>query len=113
MLIYTYNQGTIENYQQFTEEVGDQIPSLKEVIMNIGTELRQQGILEGKRIGILEGKKIGILEGEKIGILEGKRIGILEGKMETAKNLFSLGFSVEQIIKATGLTIEQINQLKS
>ncbi|TAE43561.1 MAG: hypothetical protein EAY69_11780 [Cytophagales bacterium] len=37
--------------------------------------------------------------------------GIKEGIKETAKNCKKLGFSIEDIIKATGLTIDEIEKL--
>ena len=42
---------------------------------------------------------------------EGKIEGIIEGKMETAKKLLEQGISKEIIIKATGLTEEEIESL--
>jgi len=48
--------------------------------------------------------KRGKREGHEEGINEGIELGKKEGIIETAKNLLRLGFSTEQIIKATGLT---------
>jgi predicted transposase/invertase (TIGR01784 family) len=49
----------------------------------------------------------GKLEGKLEGILEGK----LEGKLETAKSAKLMGLKVEDIIKLTGLTKEEIERL--
>jgi predicted transposase/invertase (TIGR01784 family) len=46
------------------------------------------------------------------GKIEGKIEGILEGKLEIAKQLFARGMSVDEITKITGLTREEIEQLR-
>jgi len=38
--------------------------------------------------------------------------GIIKGKLETAQNLLSMGMSVPKIAAATGLAVEQIEQLQ-
>ena len=56
-------------------------------------------------------------EGEAVGIAKGKEIGLVEGeakeKLATAKRLFSMGFSVQDIAKATSLPIEQVEALQA
>ena len=44
--------------------------------------------------------------------LAGKNDGIIQEKREIAKNLFKMNMSLEDISKATGLTIEEIKKLK-
>lgn len=54
------------------------------------------------------------LEGaKKEGIEEGKIIGIKENKLEIAKNLLNMKTSIEDISKATGLTIQDIQKMQS
>jgi predicted transposase/invertase (TIGR01784 family) len=43
---------------------------------------------------------------------EGQAEGIIKGKLETAQNLLSMGMSVPKIAAATGLAVEQIEQLQ-
>ncbi|WP_127484093.1 Rpn family recombination-promoting nuclease/putative transposase [Paenibacillus ehimensis] len=43
---------------------------------------------------------------------EGKTQGILHGKIEVAKNMLSMGLDIQLIIKATGLSEEEIHALK-
>ena len=51
------------------------------------------------------------------GLAEGKAQGLAEGKVEektaTAKRLLSMGLSVEDIAKATSLSIEQVEAIKA
>ena len=45
------------------------------------------------------------------GVAEGHAAGIAEGRLEIAKNLLSLGMSVENIVAATGLDSSQVRKL--
>jgi len=54
----------------------------------------------------------GRAEGEAEGIAKGKLEGELEGKLETAKNLLSMGMNIRDIVAATGLSVEEIEQLQ-
>lgn len=62
---------------------------------------------DGEEIGIKKGRKEGIKEGRK----EGRKEGIKEGIKEVARNLKSLGMSLKDISKATGLTSEELAHL--
>ncbi len=55
-----------------------------------------------------EGRKVGIEEGREEGIKEGRK----EGVIETAKNLLENGVSIDIILKSTGLTEKEIEQIK-
>ena len=46
-------------------------------------------------------------DGEKAGIIKGEKSGI----MKTAKNLLNMNFSMDDIMKATGLSREEIKKL--
>ena len=66
---------------------------------------------ERERIGIEQGRA----EGEAIGLEKGRSEGLVEGaaheKREIAKNLKDLGVGAAEIIKATGLSAEEIEKL--
>ena len=51
-------------------------------------------------------------EGISQGISQGYTSGINDGIKQTAKNLLSMNMPIEDISKATGLSIEEINKLK-
>ena len=61
---------------------------------------REKGLTEGLEKGLERGLKKGKEEGEH------------DAKIETAQNLLSMGLSVNQISKATGLSIEEIKLLQ-
>ena len=51
-------------------------------------------------------------EAKEEGIEQGYTSGINDGIKQTAKNLLSMNITLEDISKATGLSIEEINKLK-
>ena len=57
------------------------------------------------------GRQKGREEGRKEGIQEGILQGFADGIMQTAKKLLEIGLSVENIVKATGLSKEEIEKL--
>ena len=50
-------------------------------------------------------------ESLRIGIQQGFSDGVYQTKLETARNLFQLGLSIENIAEATGLPVEEIEKL--
>ncbi|MBD9028085.1 MAG: hypothetical protein EGQ96_06055, partial [Prevotella sp.] len=69
-------------------------------------------IKTAERIKYAEGKA----EGKAEGLAEGKAMGIQEGKdlrnLEVAKNLLDMNVPIPAIIKATGISAEDIAKLK-
>ena len=49
--------------------------------------------------------------GRKEGIAEGEILGAEKTRLENARNLKALGVALETIVKATGLTLEQVQAL--
>ena len=72
-------------------------------------------LLDSIRTGREEGHEEGRVEGEAIGLEKGRKEGLVEGRQEEkrsiARNLKSMGLSVQQISQASGLTLEEIEQL--
>ena len=78
-------------------------------------ELRMKHILDQNSIrnsGIREGMEKGIKQGIKQGIEQGKKEGEKYEKIKIAKKLIELKMSIEQIIEITGLTEEEIKNIK-
>jgi len=67
-----------------------------------------EGKAEGIKEGIEQGKIEGIGQGKEKGIKEGIEQGKAEGKLATAKNMLTMGLSIEQAAQATGLSEEVI-----
>jgi len=55
-----------------------------------------------------KGKEEGIEQGKKEGIKVGKKEGIKEGKLEVAGNLLDEGLVIEDVVRITGLSKEDI-----
>jgi len=72
------------------------------------TVAREQGRAEGLAKGLVEGEKVGL---EK-GLVEGEKVGEKKAKIESARNALSLGLSVEQVATITGLSIEEVENLR-
>ena len=91
---------------------------LEEVYKNM-EELNMNEVFLGMYDQEEENKKMmnsmkleGIEEGIEKGIEQGLEAGKEEEKIEIAKNLIELNISIDDIIKATGLTKEEIEKLK-
>ncbi|MDD7459869.1 MAG: hypothetical protein SPJ89_09410 [Treponema sp.] len=59
----------------------------------------------------MDAKREGKLEGISIGKQQGISIGAFQKAMEDAKNFLSMGLSIEQIAKGTGLSITEVQKL--
>ena len=70
---------------------------------------REEGMKEGLEKGLEQGRE----EGREEGLEEGLKKGREEGKKEIARSLKSMNLPIEQIMQATGLTEEEIKQLKT
>ncbi len=80
------------------------------------------GRYESDRISMIheserQGMERGIKQGLEQGIRQGKQEGLEEGShqkaIETAKNLLSIGLSIENIAKVTGLGTQEVYRLTS
>ena len=104
------------------------ITTISETQFSAGVERgKSLGLAEGKSLGLAEGKSLGLAEGEargkSLGLAEGKSLGLAEGKslglaegsrqkaLETARNLLVIGLSIDNIAKATGLTVQEVETL--
>ena len=71
---------------------------------NILATAREQGLAEGEARGIERGRA----EGRSAGLVEGE----VRGKLAIARKLLASGMSGEQVAEFTGLTTEQLEELK-
>ena len=74
--------------------------------MKIAKKMKEKGIKNEEM-----GKRRAKAEGEKIGEARGKRIGEIEKQKEIAKKLKEEKIPIEIIIKTTGLTASEIENL--
>ena len=64
------------------------------------------GMADAYRKGEAKGKQEGILVGKQEGILEGE----FRNRLNTARIMLKEGFTVDQIVRITGLTEEDLNK---
>ena len=65
------------------------------------------------KMAALRDEKTRLVEAREEGRMEGIEIGMQKGTINVAKNLISLGADISMIIKATGLTVDEVNKIKS
>ena len=58
-----------------------------------------------------KGEAVGLKKGESIGLKKGRAEGAAQEKREIAKNLKELGIGLNEIVKSTGLTAEEVEAL--
>ena len=85
-----------------------------EKIIDVINKISKEG---GKKVMTIEqillkrGKEIGEKRGEKRGEKKGEKRGEKRGKIETAKKLYRMGLSLDQIVEATGLGLDEIKKI--
>ena len=57
------------------------------------------------------GVEQGLAEGKSLGLAEGEVRGSRQKALETARNLLVIGLSIDNIAKATGLTVQEVETL--
>ena len=62
---------------------------------------------DGWKAGIAQG----IAQGKSLGLAEGEARGSHHKALETARNLRSMGLSIEKIAQATGLTVQEVETI--
>ena len=72
----------------------------------------KKGMEKGRKEGIEEGMKKGVEKGLKKGIEEGVKKGREEAMVQMAKNLMSAGADIDLVMEVTGMTREEIENLR-
>lgn len=85
---------------EFMRALAQRLPQHEDELMTIAQQLEQ--------IGIEKGLKQGIQLGEERGIEKGRN----EGKLEVARSLLKMGMPHASVLEATGLTEEDLAQIR-
>lgn len=97
--------------KELNEQIFQKLKSIVEIErMTLDERLQYEISLSAERdlSGALEAS---YEDGEESGIEKGKIEGLMEGLCKTARNLKSLGISLTDIVKATGLPLETVQSL--
>jgi predicted transposase/invertase (TIGR01784 family) len=69
------------------------------------------GLAKGRAEGLTKGRAEGLTKGRAEGLAKGMEKGMEKGIIKTAKNLKNIGIPAAQIAQATGLSIQEIENL--
>ena len=81
-------------------------------IKNSVDTAKREGIAEGMEKGIKEGMELGMAKGKQEGLAEGMEKGMNQRSLDIARNMLADGVDINQIMKYSCLTQEQIEKLK-
>ncbi len=80
------------------------------LLMSISQDERERAVFRSRRMYQTD-LQSDLATAEDRGEKRGEKRGIVAGKIEVARNLLSMKLPLDQIIKATGLTREEIERL--
>ena len=100
----------MESYA-YIDELKSQLIKKLNTVAALASQSRDERAKYDESLKILRDRLSEIAYAEKRGKEEGKAEGKEEGKAEMARNLKAMGFPIEAIAKASGLSIEEIEQL--
>ncbi|MDU4094411.1 MAG: Rpn family recombination-promoting nuclease/putative transposase, partial [Pantoea sp.] len=96
LIHYLIQAGESADSEAFVRELAQRVPQHGDALMTIAQQLEQKGIEKGIEKGIQLGRQ------------EGRN----EGKLEVASSLLKMGMPRESVLEATGLTEEDLAQLR-
>ncbi|NMM74480.1 hypothetical protein BSF37_22040 [Serratia marcescens] len=104
LIHYIIQAGESANAEAFVRELALRVPQHEEELMTIAQQLEQKGIEKGIEQGIQKGIQLG----EQRGIEKGRN----EGKLEVARTMLANGLERDAVMKMTGLTAEDLAQIR-
>lgn len=111
VFIRLFEQAEISKFnKQELKLYEDSVNAYRDIVNAIKTA--EKKFAEGRAEGMVEGMEKGMAEGMEKGMVKGKAEGEKEAKETIAANLLSLGVSVETIVQASGLSEEEIENLR-
>ena len=111
VFIRLFEQAEISKFnKQELKLYEDSVNAYRDIVNAIRTA--EKKFAEGRAEGMAEGMEKGMAEGMEKGMVKGKAEGEKEAKETIAANLLSLGVSVETIVQASGLSEEEIENLR-
>ena len=96
LIQYLVQAGESADSEAFVRELAQRVPQHGDALMTIAQQLEQKGIEKGIQLG------------EQRGIEKGRH----EGKLEVARSLLKMGMSHESVLEATGLTADDLAQIR-
>ncbi|WP_167379263.1 Rpn family recombination-promoting nuclease/putative transposase [Pantoea cypripedii] len=100
LINYLVQAGETDDAETFIRNLAQRVPQHEDELMTIAQQLEQKGIEKGRQEGMQMGEEKGRLEGK------------LEGKLEVASKLIKTGMSLQSVKEITGLSDEDLAQIR-
>ncbi|KNC64729.1 hypothetical protein M485_4032 (plasmid) [Yersinia pestis 14735] len=100
LIHYLLQAGESADSEAFVRELAQRVPQHGDALMTIAQQLEQKGIEKGR------------MEGRTEGIQLGEQRGIEKGKLEVARSLLKMGMPIESVQEATGLSEDDLAQIR-
>ncbi|WP_176193307.1 Rpn family recombination-promoting nuclease/putative transposase, partial [Salmonella enterica] len=104
LIHYLLQAGESADSEAFVRELAQRVPQHGDALMTIAQQLEQKGIEKGR----LEGIQIGEEKGRNEGKLEGER----EATLKIARTMLKNGLDLSSVMKMTGLTADELEQIR-
>ena len=111
LLYMTMSDSDRRAYDAHMDDIMVQNDVLDTAKMEGRAEGLEEGRAEGRAEGLEEGRAAGLEEGRAEGRAEGLEEGVQKKALEVAKNLKSMGLSIQDIQRVTGLSKDEIESL--
>lgn len=98
-------------YENYYYNLSRDLDVMRTKILEATIEGRKQGRAEGRAEGLEAGRAEGLEAGRAEGRAEGLEAGRAEAILDVARKMKSMGISMDAISSATGLSIEEIDEL--
>ncbi len=108
LINYLVQAGETDDAEAFVRQLAQRVPQHGDTLMTIAQQLEQKGIEKGLERGRVEGRQEGIQLGEQRGIEKGK----LEARLDVARTMLDNGLDRSTVMKMTGLSEEDLSQLR-
>jgi len=112
LIHYIIQAGESANAEEFVRELALRVPQHEEELMTIAQQLEQKGIEKGIEQGIQKGIEQGIQKGIQLGEQRGIEKGEREASLKIARTMLANGLDRDAVMKMTGLTADDLAQIR-
>ncbi|KOY60133.1 Rpn family recombination-promoting nuclease/putative transposase [Photorhabdus heterorhabditis] len=109
---YMLQAGESHDPAALLNTLASRVPQHEEALMTIAEKLRLEGEQRGIRKGMQLGEQKGLEEGVRLGEQKGREEGVRLGKLDVAHSLLKMGMPREAVLEATGLSEDELAQIR-
>ena len=100
--------GETPDAEALIRELAQRVPQHEDELMTLAQQLEQKGLEKG----LQRGRQEGMQEGIQKGIQKGIQLGDKEARLEIARNMLENGLDRASVMKMTGLSEEDLSQIR-